>query len=431
MKTNLRHLGAALALLLLSATHVPAQEVRQALAESFDTIRQATWWNDQDGTYNPYPAEDYMCGDSSCGMCNQCCRPLDMWAQLEFLMWWGKGSHMPPLVTTSVLATVPRTQAGILGFPTTRILAGDELFGDEIQSGVRGDFGIWLDPCHNVGAGARVYGLEGDDFNFFAASTGDPILARPFFNALLGQEDALLIAYTDPVNGPVAEGNVSVDYGTSFVGTDVYMRIMMERCPTNRVDLVGGYTYMRLADNLVIQSFHTSLEPLAAGTTFDIRDEFATSNVFHGGMLGLMGTRGRGRWSIDWLGKASLGSSRQRVRIAGSTTITPLVGAAVTTPGGLLAQPTNIGEFDRSQTVVIPEFTANLNYHMNSNLSIGIGYNIIWWSSAITAGPQIDRQVNPTQFGGGPLFGPARPAFNFTNEEYWVMGLNMSLRAEY
>jgi hypothetical protein len=431
MKTNLRLLGASLALVLLAVTQVPAQEVRQALAESLETIRQAAWWNDPDGSFNPYPAEDTYCGDESCGVCTQCCRPLDMWGQLEFLMWWGKGSHMPPLVTTSVPSTVPQAEAGVLGFPTTQVLLGNERFGDEIQAGFRADFGIWLDQCHNTGAGVRVYGLEGDQVDFFAASTGDPILARPFFNALLQQEDALLIAYTDPMNGPVVDGNIGVNYNTSFVGSDVYLRMMMERCPTNRVDLVGGYTYMRLADNLQIRSNHTARSVLLGDINFDIRDQFATSNVFHGGMLGLMGTRARGRWSIDWLAKASLGSTHQRVRIAGSTTVTPPAGAPVTTNGGFLAQPTNIGDYENSQTVVIPELTTNLHYHFNSNLRLGVGFNALWMSSAVMAGEQIDRAVNPSQIGGGPLFGPPRPRFDFVQDDYWLLGLNMSVRGEF
>jgi hypothetical protein len=139
------------------------------------------------------------------------------------------------------------------------------------------------------------------------------------------------------MNGPVAEGNIRASYNSSFSNTDVYTRIMMERCPTNRVDLIGGYSYFRLADNLSIRSFHTATDIILNGTTFDIQDRFATQNVFHGGMLGLSGTRGRGRWSLDWLTKVSLGAARQRVQIAGATTVTPLVGLPTTNPGGLLA----------------------------------------------------------------------------------------------
>lgn len=424
MKTKLRLLGAFVALLFLTATNVPAQEVKQAMADTFDVLRQATWWNDFDGSFNPNPAEDMYCGDDACGCCSDC-KPIDMWFNAQLLLWWGKGSFTPALVTTSNPSNVPRPQAGVLGFPTTEILFGNETLGDEIQAGALADIGIWLDAAHNVGFGVRTLGLEGDTANFFANSTGDPLLARPFFNALLNQEDSLLIAYVDPVNGPVAEGSVAVQYNSSFVATDVYTRIMMERCRTNRVDLIGGYSYFRLGDNLSIRSFHTATDIINNGTTFDIRDQFSTSNVFHGGMLGFTGSKGRGRWSLDWLSKISLGANHQRVRINGSTTITPLMGAPATNVGGLLAQPSNIGNYDNSQTVIVPEFAATLNYHMNSHWSVGIGYNLLWMSSAVTAGEQIDRVVDPSQI-------IPRPAFNnFNTDDYWLMGMNFSLRAEY
>ncbi len=424
MKTNLRLLGAFVALLFLTATNVPAQEVRQAMADTFDVLRQATWWNDFDGSFNPAPAEDMYCGEDGCGCCNEG-RPIDMWANVELLLWWGKGSFTPALVTTSVPSNVPRPQAGVLGFPTTQILFGNETLGDELQAGGRADIGIWLDSAHNVGFGVRTMGMEGDSEGFAATSTGDPLLARPFFNALLGQEDSLLIAYVDPVNGPVAEGSVNARYNSSFGATDVYTRIMMDRCRINRVDLIGGYTYFRLADNLSIRSFHTATDVVLNGTTFDIRDRFSTSNVFHGGMLGFTGTRGRGRWSLDWVTKVSLGAARQRVQVAGTTTVTPFAGVPTTNQGGLLAQPSNIGIFTNSQTVVMPELSVNLNYHMNSHWSVGMGYNLIWMNSAITAGPQIDRSVDPSQI----LPQPGPPTF--ANSDYWLMGMNFSLRADY
>ncbi|WP_425618017.1 BBP7 family outer membrane beta-barrel protein [Anatilimnocola sp. NA78] len=426
MKTNLRLVGALMALLLFAATPVPAQEVRQALADTVDVMRQSTWLNDADGSYNPCPAEDTWCGDESCGVCNQCSRALNMWAQVEYLMWWGKGSHVPALVTTS-----SQVDEGVIGNPTTQVLFGDELLGDEVQSGLRGNFGIWLDQVHNVGLGVKVFGLEGDQANFFAASTGDPLLARPFFNAQLGFEDALLIAALDGMGDAIVDGSVAADYKTSFVGTDVYTRIMMERDRHNRVDLIGGYSYLRLADALSIRSLHTARQGIIDGTVFDIRESFSTSNVFHGGMLGLQGTRARGRWSADWLTKLSFGNSHQNVRIRGTQTQTPLVGLPTTYNGGLLAQQTNIGDYNNSETIVIPELTVNLNYHLNSNISLGVGYNLIWLSSAITTGPEIDRRVNLSQL-TGPLVGPAQPAFpGFVQDDYWLMGLNFSLRAEY
>lgn len=429
MKTNLRLACAALALLFLTATQVPAQdrraEVKEAVWDTFDVVRQATWWHDFDGSYNPSPAEDPWCGEDGCGLPIGDCKPLNVWAQAEYLLWWTKGSPVPPLVTTTNQPNVPRAQAGRLGFATTDILLGNETFGDEVQSGARLDFGIWLDACHNVGVGARTYGLEGDADRFFATSPGVPTLAVPFFNPLINQEDALLVAYVDPVNGPVTAGSVAVNYNSTFVGTDVYTRIMMERSTINRVDLVGGYSYLRLADNLTMRENYTSFQPIDNGTVYNIRDTFAATNTIHGGMLGLTGTRGRGRWSLDWLAKATLGANRQTVRIAGATTITPPALPAATFNSGLFAQPSNIGFYTNSQTVVVPEINCNLNYHMNSNWSVGIGYNLIWISSVATAGPQIDRTVDLQQV-------IQRPAFNgVTTDDHWVQGMNFSLRADY
>lgn len=430
MKTNLRLACAAVALLFLTATQVPAAEnrqaeVRAALWDTFDVVRQATWWNDFDGSFNPAPAEDAWCGEDGCGCVIGDCKPLDIWAQAEFLMWWTKGTFVPPLVTTTNQPNVPRAQAGRLGFATTDILFGNEQLGDEIQAGVRLDIGIWLDPCHNVGLGARTYGLEGDAEGFFADSAGDPTLAIPYFNPLLNQEDALLIAYIDPMTGPAKAGNVAVDYNTTFVGTDVYTRIMMERSEITRIDLIGGYSYMRVADNLTLRANYISFDVVDNGFTYNIRDTFAATNTIHGGMLGLMGRRGRGRWSLDWLAKATLGANRQTVRIAGATVITPPALPPAAFAGGVFAQPSNIGFYANSQTVVVPEITCNLNYHMNSNWSIGIGYNLMWISSVATAGRQIDRVVDLQQV-------IPRPAFNgFTTDDHWVQGINMSLRADY
>lgn len=430
MKTNLRLACAALALLSVTVTQVSAQEnrqaeVRQALYDTFDVVRQATWLNDFDGSFNPAPAEDPWCGADGCGVAVGDCKPLDIWAQAEFLMWWTKGTHVPPLVTTTNQPNVPRAEAGRLGFNTTDVLLGNEQFGDEIQAGARLDIGIWLDPCHNVGLGVKTYGLEGDAVSFFADSPGDPTLAIPYFNPLLMQEDALLIAFVDPVDGPISAGSIAVDYNNSLVGTDVYTRIMMERCTINRVDLIGGYSYLRLADNLTMRSSAISFQPLDNGTVYNFRDTFAASNVIHGGMLGFTGTRGRGRWSLDWLGKVTLGANRQTVRIAGDTTITPPMGVPNTFNGGLFAQPSNIGFYTNSQTVVVPEVTCNLNYHLNSNWSVGVGYNLMWISSVATAGRQIDRVVDRQQI-------IQRPAFNgFTTDDHWVQGINLSLRADY
>src|SRR5207302_11310422 len=101
---------------------------------------------------------------------------------VEYLMWWGKGTSLPPLVSTSLQGT-SFAQAGVLGLGTATVPFGNQLGGNKLQSGGRVTFGIWLDPQHNVAAGGRFFGLGGDTTSFSQASTGNPIIARPFFDA--------------------------------------------------------------------------------------------------------------------------------------------------------------------------------------------------------------------------------------------------------
>lgn len=366
---------------------------------------------------NPCPAEDTCCFDGGCGGCSSCCRRLDLWGSAEFLLWWAKGGVTPPLVTTSPDGTV-QTDAGVL--PDATILFGQSYLGDEVQAGGRVTFGIWLDDAHNVGAGGRFYGLGGANDNFRASGGADDrILARPFYNVLLDIDEALLINYPGLVTGGI-EASYS---NQNFLGAEAFLTIMMERDRCRRIDLIGGYQFMRLDDRLLIDSTHVIDQ---FGVQFDIRDRFATQNEFHGGQIGLKGQMMRGCWSIEALGKIALGVTNQRVSISGRTAVSP----GVDLPGGLLAQPTNIGEYSRDRFGYIPEFTLNLKYHMTPSCSFHVGYSIIWWSDVVTAGRQIDTGVNPTQL-VGPVIGDARPAFEFEDENYWLQGINFGMSWDY
>jgi hypothetical protein len=169
---------------------------------------------------------------------------------------------------------------------------------------------------------------------------------------------------------------------------------------------------------------------LPQGTTFDLSDQFAAENEFHGGTIGLKSRMARGRWSLDTLFKAAFGSARQHVSIAGTGEIVIPPGVEVPLNGGFLALPTNIGEYERSRFVIIPEITANLRYHLSQNASVHIGYNLIWISEVVSSGDQIDTTLNLSQQ-SGPLVGPANPAFTFRDQNYWLQGLNFGVSWEF
>jgi hypothetical protein len=367
--------------------------------------------------HNPCPAEDTSCGGGYCGACSHCCKRMDLWASTEVLLWWGKGSYTPALVTTSPDGT-PQADAGVL--PDAEILEGAEYLGNSMQVGGRVALGIWLDPEHNVTAAGRFYGTGGDSSNFQASSEGSPILARPFYNALLGQNDALLIAFDDG-GTDLVDGSVSTEYSNqNFLGAEAYFEVMMDRNQNRRINVLAGYQFMRLDDGLIIDSTHVARQQ--NDLIFDIRDRFSTLNEFHGGQIGVRAQMMRGCWSIDALTKLALGVTQQQVTIAGSTNQTP----GGTLDGGLLAQETNIGTYSRDRFGFIPEFTCNLKYHFTPNFNVHVGYTIIWWADVVTSGRQIDTQVNLTQL-TGPLVGPARPRFEFEDESYWMQGINFGM----
>ena len=73
------------------------------------------------------------------------CSP-DKWVYFDadYLLWWVRGAHLPPLVTSSPPGTAIQN-AGVLGEPGTRVLYGDELTSSGPWSGIRLRGGVGLD----------------------------------------------------------------------------------------------------------------------------------------------------------------------------------------------------------------------------------------------------------------------------------------------
>lgn len=343
------------------------------------------------------------------------CRPRHTWATFDALMWWGKGREVPVLATTS-------PNSGVL--PDAEILFGGASVGRQMAPGARVDFGFWFDQCETLGLGAKVWGLHGDRSSFSATSDTHPLLARPFYNILGGAEDAVLVA-----SPGLLTGTLNVTTSSSVLGGEAYLRSsMLSGCGYN-IDLLGGYHFMRLDDDINIHSAST-VQDIAVGapvgTVIDVLDSFDARNEFHGGELGVVGEFRRGRWTVTNLLKLSVGNMRQTVTIDGRQTNTTPGGVPSTTVGGVLAQPTNIGTYTRDQTAWIPELNISAAYEVRRWLRLSIGYSALWISDIAFSGDQIDRVVNPSQFSGGLLIGPARPAFtDFTSTEYWLHGLNL------
>jgi hypothetical protein len=193
-----------------------------------------------------------------------------------------------------------------------------------------------------------------------------------------------------------------------------------------RMELTGGYRYLKLHDQLRITENLTSTSP--AGT-FNMFDDFQTDNQFHGVELGMLLQTRRGRWTMDWVSRIGIGSTSGTSLIAGQTSIN----GAPSVNGALLAQSSNIGTFDTSDFAMTPELGLMLGFDLTPRFRLIAGYSMIYWSRVLRAGDQIDREINPNLIPPpiSPLVGPLRPEQNFVWSDYWAQGLSVGLEGHW
>ncbi len=367
---------------------------------------------------------DVVWGAPACGAPNGC---LPLWGSIEYLLWWESDAKYPPLVTTSPNGT-PRDDAGILGLGSTSILfGGNQPIESGTLSGGRLTLGLWLDPCQTISIVGRGFGIEQHGDMFAASSAGNQILARPFFNAFTNEPDSLLLGFPGEIRG-----NVQVTQDIQTQGAEAFLRQLYRSGCNYRIDLVYGYRYLGVDDSLKITNALEFTDPTGNtfGNTLDQIDVFDLENEFHGGELGLMGHSVDGRWTLDFLGTVALGNMQQRATIRGNS-VSAIQGAnPVTVNGGLLTQDSNIGTFKDNAFAVVPEFTATLGYFITPRLDLSVGYTFLYVNHVSRPGQVIDSAVNLTQQ-TGTLEGPARPAFQFQDSDYWLQGLNIGLNLRY
>jgi len=256
-------------------------------------------------------------------------------------------------------------------------------------------------------------------------SNNNSTLARPFVN-LTPQGGGIVGNDAFVISGlGVATGSVNVNNDADLWVSDVTFRRLLFESPGTEVDLLLGYTTSRIDETLTIQS--SSL--LAIGNTLDVFDSFDVENQYQAGHLGFDVDSYDGNWSLRLRGQVSLGSMRQLVRIRGSQTATAVGLNPVVTNGGLYAQSTNIGDFERQRFVVSPEFDLTLGYQISDRVELTAGYMFLYWSRVVQPGNQIDTSLNPNQ--PPPLNEPQRPSFSFQEEGYYVHGLTFGLSAEF
>lgn len=365
------------------------------------------------------------CGSSGCGGCRShlCMDPCQWFGSVELLMMWRVGDGLPVLATTS---TSP-TGSGVIGAASTRVLFGGERVLDELTAGGRVTLGTWLDSQHCQSLVFRGWGAEQDHFNFFTDENRDSVIARPFFNVTDG---------VTPANGSQLiaspgqfDGSINIDGSNNVYGGDVSLRQRWLGGLGGYVDVLYGYQYMRMEDDLRISTSSTVLPGnVNEGAILDVLDLFDAENEFHGGQLGLAARYRERCWSFNGTIKAAAGSLNRTAFRAGSSNRS-LGGVDAPDPNGLLVRSTNAGTISDSTFAWVPELDATLGWRWTKNLDLTFGYHVVAMTDALQVSGMIDEDLavnaanNPT--------GQERPNALLRYDTFYVHGIHFGVQCVY
>jgi hypothetical protein len=369
--------------------------------------------------------------------CEPCCCPQSCWwFNAEYLLWWTKGDPNSTALVTTAPPGACLCMLGALGNPGTQVLIGGQSIDPEERSGGRFTLGHWFDPCQCCGVEASYFFLGNRSVSQSVSSgaAGSPVVAVPFFNTAFGFEDAYLVA-----SPGVFAGSATLSVSSQLQGAECNGVCNLFRTGAFRVYGLGGFRYLNLVEDL---TFATASRDLTDAGFINTLDEFDTRNNFYGGQLGLRSEFTRGRFVIETTAKVALGDMNEVVKINGSSfsNLTmaslgaPTIVAARSAPGGLFAQPSNIGNYQRNTFCVVPEGDITFGWQLTRRARVTAGYSFLYMSNVVRPGDQINRNLNLTQNvvqGSGTLVGPAQPSFAFHGTDYWAQGISFGLQLRF
>jgi Putative beta barrel porin-7 (BBP7) len=358
------------------------------------------------------------------------------WADFDYLSWRVRRAPLPtPLVTTGN-PTDPLP--GALGQPGTRSLFGGSGLDFGTFSGGRLDLGRWLDREQTVGVEAGGFVLEQRAVRFAAGSdrSGNPPIYFPVVNQdptspNFGRQSIYTVAdplFPDPT-GPTF-GNVYASTATRLWGTEANGLINLARTPGCAVDGIVGFRYLNLQENLRLSGFSNDLFDDLQQT---FQDSFGTCNQFYGGQLGARFSYHGDCFTLAATGKIALGATHEVVNIQGGsvwggTGFAPPPGFYL---GGVYTQPTNISRGAADAFAVVPQLGLKLAVNLTPCLTANVGYDVLYWSSVVRPGNQIDHNLNPTQFPGAGFTGAPLPTPLFNRSDFLAHGLSFGLTYSY
>jgi hypothetical protein len=357
-----------------------------------------------------------------------CGYPHTFWLSAEFQSVWMKDGNLPPLVTRG-----PAGSQGILGQPGTILLYGDEEVNYNPFLGGKFMGGVWGDYNELFGLeGGFMFAAEKDD-KFVAYTPGGPnapVIARPVISALTGQQTSSLALIPG-----IQVGTIDVLSTSRFLGAEGHLIFNWHCLQNGRIDCLVGIRYLELDEYLEIDEAGVIDDGPSPSDGFQavISDEFDARTRFYGGYLGAKGQFYYDGWTLDLVGRVSIGATQEAVDITGITGFVSPTNISTYGEGGLLALFTNAGPRQKDVFGVVPEVGVRAGYQVLERLKVYAGINALYWNKVIRVGDQVDLTINPTQLptSATPFQGPLQPTVLFRDTDFWLVAVSAGLEVRY
>ncbi|MAI35480.1 MAG: hypothetical protein CBE00_12710 [Planctomycetaceae bacterium TMED240] len=192
------------------------------------------------------------------------------------------------------------------------------------------------------------------------------------------------------------------------------------------IDLVYGYQYMRLDEDLSIFSTLTNLDTSGStpvGSIIDVNDSFEAISEFHGAQIGFASRYRERCWSFNSLIKFGFGSLNRIAKRSGTTSTTVGVDTAVTNEG-LLVNNNNSGKISDRTFGWIPELDVSIGYRITPKLDATFGYNLIAMTDAVRVSGTIDPDLAVNSSSNSPRV----PSPGMQYSTFYIQGIHFGLQ---
>jgi hypothetical protein len=360
--------------------------------------------------------------------------PRPTWrVDVDYIAWWFHNGNLPSLLNTAPENNA--TTSGTAADPNARALfpKSDGISYNSI-SGIRFGVGYSLDDDGHWAVEGNGFFLDRPSIGaFFAGTNGTPFLTRPFFNVASLAEGGYDVS--SKFSG--FSGNIAFDASSRFWGWEANVAYFDDWKNSKVNKVVFGFRALTLTESLSVLENAFGVAgfqgtPIAADQTDQILDSFNTTNHFYGAQVGVNFRWACGPVAFDFLPKIAVGVNHETLHTFGSTTLlapdgTILAGA----PGGILALASNSGHFSRDELTVVPEINLKISCDLTCCTRLHLGYNLIYMSSVVRPGDQVDRRIDPQQVPSDLAFSPTTatpfPRGWFRDTDFFAHGVNFGV----